>query len=117
MCRAHCAGITMSTLGRHLPFLWVCSEPQNLLQPQRFSVHAPQMEHLNHSRELHRRDIEEWLENAPNPQFPSPAWQREAWQVPMVGSRGEGDGHQRVSLHLCSVHRTWGSKSSVVGGG
>lgn len=34
-------------LGGHLPFLWVCSEPQNLLQPQRFSVHAPQMEHLN----------------------------------------------------------------------
>lgn len=46
MWRAHCAGITVSTLGGHLPFLWVCSEPQNLLQPQRFSVHAPQMEHL-----------------------------------------------------------------------
>nr|XP_014337957.1 PREDICTED: F-box/LRR-repeat protein 16 [Bos mutus] len=45
------------------------------------------MEHLNHSRELHRCDIEEWPENAPNPQFPSLAWQREAWQVPMVGSR------------------------------
>lgn len=118
VCRAHSAGITVSTLGRHLPFLWVCSEPQNLLQPWRFSVHEPQMEHLNHSRELHWRGIEEWLENAPNPQFPSPAWQREAWQALMVGSRGEGGSHQRVSLHLCSVlQRTWGSKSSVVCGG
>lgn len=67
MCRAHSAGITVSTLGRHLPFLWVCSEPQNLLQPRRFSVHEPQMEHLNHSRE-HRGVARE----CPKPSVPQP---------------------------------------------
>lgn len=91
--RAHCAGITVSTLGGHLPFLWVCSEPQNLLQPQRFPVCMRSDGALKPPRELHWRGIEEWPENAPKPSVPPALPGREAWQVPMAGSRGEGDGH------------------------